>query len=198
MTNILKSKNREEKSFCVFIKYDNCWMIALLWRNWPTHKVNENISFYFFIPSHTTLQKLPIPLPGLWGYNIFYHFYIYKANATSEYNLSLQTKGVLILVPGIFGVLSNISLMLIILSIASAQRYCLRNVKSYEQKPLYLRKETMSVFPALIQFQDHDKAFYLLYVDKFTFSRRIRTMKKVIFSWITSFESYSHIQMTPL
>ena len=173
-------------------------MIALLWRNWPTHKVNENISFYFFIPSHTTLQKLPIPLPGLWCYNIFYHFYIYKANATSEYNLSLQTKGVLILVPGIFGVLSNISLMLIILSIASAQRYCLRNVKSSEQKPLYLRKETMSVFPALIQFQDHDKAFYLLYVDKFTFSRRIRTMKSHFFMDYFFWKLFSHSDDSPV
>ena len=55
----------------------------------------------------------------------------------SENDLSLQTKGVLILVPGIFGVLSNITLMLIILSIASAQRYCPRNVTSlFEQKPL--------------------------------------------------------------
>ena len=114
-------------------------MIALLSWKWPTHKVNENISFYFFIPSHTTLEKLPIPLPGLVKlYNIFYHFFIYSA--TLENDLSLQTKGVLILVPGIFGVLSNITLMLIILSIASAQRYCPRNAKSYEQTPLYLKE----------------------------------------------------------
>ena len=72
----------------------------------------------------------------------------------SENDLSLQTKGVLILVPGIFGVLSNITLMLIILSIASAQRYCPRNVTSlYEQKPLYL-KGTGTVSVSRIQYQD--------------------------------------------
>ena len=47
----------------ICLEWDKCWMIELLWRKWPTHKVNENISFYFFIPSHTTLQKLPNPLP---------------------------------------------------------------------------------------------------------------------------------------
>ena len=109
--------------------------LTQLYRNFRIHFLDSEVTIYFIISTFT--------------------------RATSENNLSLQTKGVLILVPGIFGVLSNISLMLIILSIASAQRYCLRNVKSYEQKPLYLRKETLSVSSAIIQSQDHDTAFYL-------------------------------------
>ena len=94
--------------------------LTQLYRNFRFHFLDSEVTIYFIISTFT--------------------------RATSENTLSLQTKGVLILVPGIFGVLSNISLMLIILSIASAQRYCLRNVKSYEQKPLYLRKETLSIF----------------------------------------------------
>ena len=109
--------------------------LTQLYRNFRIHFLDSEVTIYFIISTFT--------------------------RATSENNLSLQTKGVLILVPGIFGVLSNISLMLIILSIASAQRYCLRNVKSYEQKPLYLRKETLSASSAIIQSQDHDTAFYL-------------------------------------
>ena len=97
-----------------------------------------------------------------------------------ENDLCFQTKGFLILVPGIFGVLSNITLMLIILSIASAQRYCPRNVTSlFEQKPLYLRNR-VSV--------SCNKAFHLTWLNCLLSQRPM--YQQTISGWIAPFENY--------
>ena len=126
----------------ICLKWDKCWMIELLWHDGSGQhiKLMKIYPFTFSFPLTQLYRNFRIHFLNLWTYTI----YIYSA--MSENDLSLQTKGVLILVPGIFGVLSNITLMLIILSIASAQRYCTRNVTSlFEQKPLYQGTETEAV-----------------------------------------------------